>query len=188
MCNATRVINKLDKDQAIADTGTTDHFLKKDAPAEEIEEAIKPIEIEMPNGTVEKSSHTCYLRIPGLPKELRKGHIVPGLSHSSLVSIKMLCRGGCEVIFKEYECEVWYKKKKVLRAKAIGPGRLWILPIDERESLEDQPKAITQNPPSLANATVYTLPYKQQKVKYMHQTFLPCQHQRWKKQSPTNNY
>ena len=62
-------------------------------------------------------------------------------------------------------------RKKVLTGKALGPGGLWILPIDRRTSLEDKPKAITQNPPSLANATVYTLPYKQQKVKYMHQTF-----------------
>ena len=47
-----------------------------------------PIEIEMPNGSIERSTHTYYLRIPGLPKELRETHIVPGLSHSSLVSIK----------------------------------------------------------------------------------------------------
>ena len=111
-CNATRVINKPRSGEGIGDTGTTDHFLREDAPADEIKVAEKPIEIEMPNGTVERSTHTCYLRIPGLPKELRKRHIVPGLSHSSLVSIRKLCKGGCEVIFKENECEVWYKNKK----------------------------------------------------------------------------
>ena len=75
------------------------------------------------------------------------------------------------MIFKECECEVWYKQKKILAGKAIGPGGLWILPIDGRESLKEKPRAILQNPPSFANATVYMLPYKQQKVKYMHQTF-----------------
>ena len=125
----------------------------------------------MPNGTIEKSTHTCYLRIPGLQKELRKGHIVPDLNHSLLVSIKKLCQGGCEIIFKKNKCEVWYKKRKVLTGRAIGPGRLWILPIDGKESLEAAPKAAPQNLPTLENATMYTLPYKQQQVKYMHQTF-----------------
>ena len=111
-CGSTKVINKPRSGEGIGDTGTTDHFLKKDAPADDIQTAENPIEIEMPNKTSEKSTHTCYLRIPGLPKELRKGHIVPGLSHSSLVSIKKLCQGGCEVVFKERECEIWYKRKK----------------------------------------------------------------------------
>ena len=31
--------------------------------------------------------------------------------------------------------------------------------------------AANQNPPNIAAATLYTLPYKQQKVEYMHQTF-----------------
>ena len=112
ICNSTRVINKPRDDEGIGDTGTIDHFLKEGAPADEKEEATNPIKIEMLNGTIERSTHTCYLRIPGLPKELRKGHIVPGLSHSSLVSIKKSCQGGCEVIFKKNECEVWYKKKQ----------------------------------------------------------------------------
>ena len=66
--NATRVTNQPRDNNAIGDTGTTDHFLKKRAPADEIKIAATPIEIEMPNDIVEKSTHTCYLRIPGLPK------------------------------------------------------------------------------------------------------------------------
>ena len=134
----------------------------------------------MPNSTHEKSTHTCYLRIPGLPKELRKEHIALGLSHSSLVSIKRLCKGGYEVVFKENDCEVWYQNRKVLTGRTIGPGGLWILPIDTRESLEDETMTTMQNPLSLSNTTVHTLLYKQQKVKYMHQTFSPCQHPCWK--------
>ena len=113
-CNTTRVINKPRDNEGIGDTGTTDHFLKEGAPADEITLAEDPIEIEMPNGTTERSTHTCYLRIAGLPKELRKGHIVPGLSHSSLVSIRKLCQGGCKVVFQKRECEIWYKGKKYL--------------------------------------------------------------------------
>jgi len=139
--NASRVVNKPKDNEAITDTGTTDYFLREEAPCDEKEIAKKPIEIEMPNGAIEKSTHTCYLRIPGLPKELRKGHGVPGLSHSSLVG------------------------------RAVGPGDLWLLPIDGAANLEEEERHAQQNPQSIAAATVYTLPYKQQRVKYMHQTF-----------------
>ena len=71
-CNASRVINKPRDNEAIADTSTTDHFLKEGAPCDEKEIATHPIEIEMPNGSVERSTHTCYLRIPGLPKKIEK--------------------------------------------------------------------------------------------------------------------
>ena len=108
---------------------------------------------------------------PWTAQKLREAHIVPGLSHSSLISIKRLCRGGCVVIFKDKICEVWYRGALVLTGKDVGPGGLWILPIDGRASLDEEEIKQEQNPPSIAGATVYTLPYKQQKVKYMHQTF-----------------
>ena len=152
-------------------TGTTGNFVLPGAPVDEIQEAENPIEIEMANGSISRSTHTCYLRIPGLPKELREAHIVPGLSHSSLTSIKTLCRGGCVVIFKDKICEVWYRGTLALTGKDVGPGGLWIMPIDERASLDEEEIKQEQNPPSIAAATVYTLPHKQQKVKCMHQTF-----------------
>ena len=45
------------------------------------------------------------------------------------------------------------------------------MPIDGRASLDEEEIKQEQNPPSIARAKVYTLSYKQQKVKYMHQTF-----------------
>ena len=53
----------------------------------------------------------------------------------------------------------------------MGPGGLWILLIDGRANLDEEEPKQEQNLPSIAAVTVYTLPYKQQKVKYMHQTF-----------------
>ena len=149
--------------------------MKEGAPVDNIQPADPPIQIKMPNGVLEKSTHTCELRIPGLPKKLREGHIVPGLSHSSLLSIKKLTRGGCIVIFKDDVCEIYYKKKLVLTGRSMGPGDLWIVPINGQEQPAAQSTETAQNPPQLAAATVYTLPYKQQKMRYMHQTFLPCQ-------------
>ena len=87
-CNITRVTDKPKLSEAIGDTGTTGHFIRPGAPVDDVKITTQPIEIEMPNGEIECSSHTCYLRIPNLPRELREAHTVPGLSHSSLISIK----------------------------------------------------------------------------------------------------
>ena len=59
----------------------------------------------------------------------------------------------------------------VLTGKDVEPGGLWIIPIDGRANLDEEEPKQEQNPPNIAAATVYTLSYKQQKVKYMHQTF-----------------
>ena len=69
-CNITRVINTPKLSEAIGDTGTTGHFIRPVAPVDDVKIATQPIEIEMPNGEIEHSSHTCHLRIPNLPKEL----------------------------------------------------------------------------------------------------------------------
>ena len=74
-------------------------------------------------------------------------------------------------IFKEEICEVIYKNKIVLTGRVVGPGDLWILPIDGAASLEEGERHVHQNPQSIAAETVYTLPFKQQRVKYMHQNF-----------------
>ena len=99
--NITKVTNKPKLNEAIADTGTTGHFILPGAPMDDVRPAARPIEIEMPNGTTEKSTHTCQLRIPDMPREAKEAHVVPGLSHSSLILIKKLCKEGCEVRFKE---------------------------------------------------------------------------------------
>ena len=117
--------------------------MKEGALADDITEAINPIEIEMRNCTHEKSIHTYYLRTPSPPKVLRKVHIVPGLTHSSLVSIKKLCIGGCEVKFKDKESQVWYKNKQVLTGRSIGPGGLWVLPIGGQQELNDRTPSIS---------------------------------------------
>ena len=77
--NVTRVTNKPKLNQAIGDTGTTGNFVLPGAPVDDVKVAENPIEIEMANGSISKSAHMCYLRIPGLPRELREAHIVPCL-------------------------------------------------------------------------------------------------------------
>ena len=99
--NVTKVMNKPKLNEAIADIRTTGHFILPGAPMDDMRPAAQPIEIEMPNGTTEKSTHTCQLRIPDVPREAKEAHIVPGLSHSSLVSIKSYAKKDAKLDSKK---------------------------------------------------------------------------------------
>ena len=98
---------------AIADAGATGHFVLPSTPVTDISPATKPLAINLTDGETIKSTHTCKLEIPWLPDESKISHIVPGLVHSSLVSIKFLCDAGCKVIYERYTCNVYFNKKLV---------------------------------------------------------------------------
>ena len=53
--HVTRVINKPKLNQAIGDMGTTGNFVRAGTPVDDIKVAINPIEIEIPNGSIEKA-------------------------------------------------------------------------------------------------------------------------------------
>ena len=76
-----------------------------------------------------KSTHTCEVDVPRIPKESRRAHIVPGIAHTSLISIKVLTDAGCKVVYDTHECQVYFREKIVwTRGKKPMTG-LWILPI-----------------------------------------------------------
>ena len=65
------------------------------------------------------------------------------------------------VTFKDKICEMYYGGALVFTGKDIGPGGLWILPIDGRANLDEEKPATKQNPPNIAATTLC----------HMHQTF-----------------
>ena len=77
-----------------------------------------------------------------------------------IVELKQWPPRTCVVTFKDKLCEVYYRGALVLTGKDIGPGGLWILPIDGRANLDEETPATKQNPPNIAATTLYTLPYK----------------------------
>jgi hypothetical protein len=163
---------------AISDSGATAHFLLENAAVVNKRRAIQPLSIKLPDGTIIKSSHTCNLDIPWLPKQMTEAHIVPGLSHSSLISTRKFCDAGCKVVFEQHECRVTYKGRVVLvGAHSLTTG-LWHLPInlttsDEAPAMDLQLLPNQQIPQRVERAAnMHTLPHKQQQLKYMHQSFL----------------
>ena len=78
-----------------------------------------------------KSTHTCEIDVPWLPKESRRVHIVPGMAHTSLVLIKLLTDAGCTVVYNKHECQVYYRKKIVWTGGKEPTTGLWVLPISK---------------------------------------------------------
>jgi hypothetical protein len=73
-----------------------------------------PISISFLDGSKISSTQVCDINIPGLPMTLT-GHIVPGIKMASLIGIQILCNAGCEVVFDNEKCEVFYILNIILR-------------------------------------------------------------------------
>ena len=74
-----------------------------------IHPARNPLLITLPDGQFLESTHTCEFNAPWLPASAHQAHIVPGLAHTSLVSIKLLCEAECKVSYDLDEVKVYFK-------------------------------------------------------------------------------
>jgi len=89
-------------------SGATSHFLLTTAPPMNKKAALNPLHVTMPDRDQVQSTHTCKVDIPQLPVNARDGHIVPGSSAHSLLSIVKLRNAGCDVTLSKIKCEVKY--------------------------------------------------------------------------------
>ncbi|KAL7518802.1 hypothetical protein ACHAWX_003603 [Stephanocyclus meneghinianus] len=158
---------------AILDSGATAHFIIKGATVRNKLPTSNPLKIKLPDGSVIKSTHTCNLDIPWLPNSVTEAHIVPGLTHSSLVATKKFCDAGYKIIFDPNGCKIIYKGNVVLTGTRDPSSGLWRVPINPTST------DTTLNHRNLSNdkkeqtfaANLYTLRYKQQQLRYIHQSF-----------------
>ena len=111
----------------ISDSGATGHFLQANAPVTNKRIARNPIVITLPDGNTIKSSHTCNLNIPWLPDKVTAAHIVPKLSHTSLLATRQFCDNGCEVTFTKQACKVTIAGNTVLEGPRDPKTKLWHL-------------------------------------------------------------
>ena len=84
-------------DQEISDAGVTGNCFLTGTHVKNIKISTNPLTINLPDGYQIKSTHTCQLEISCIAVEEKEAHIVPGLAHTSLVSIKVLCNAGCNL-------------------------------------------------------------------------------------------
>ena len=125
---------------AVADAAATGHFVLPGTPIKNVKIARHPLKINLPDGDCLTSTHTCTLDIPWLPNKAKEAHIVPGLSHAALISIKILCDAGCKVTYDDNECRIYYNKKVVWLGKREPQPGLWILTLTYNTR---QPKTTT---------------------------------------------
>ena len=154
---------------AIADAGATGHFLLPGAPVTDIKAATAPLIITLPDGKEIKSTHTCLLDTPTFPKAARQAHIVPGLAHTSLISIKALCDAGRQAMYDDNECKISFKGTTIWRGAREPKTGLWVLPLGTPQRPPDHlDLAITQTKPHMAN-NVYAMTSKEATIKFLHQ-------------------
>ena len=157
-------------DEAIADAGATSHFVTPNAPLIVVKPTEKTLTVHMPQGGTLRTTHEGLLPIPWLPKEARKAHVLPGLKHASLISIKVLCKAGCKAIYEGDTVKIFYKGKLVWLGTEDPSTELWVLPLklDVEPSQVVGPKELTQ----MAH-NIFQLSSKESLVKFLHQCLFP---------------
>ena len=120
---STSIIH-ISKQETISDIRVTIHFVLPLILLKNVQPARKPISVNLPYRSKLSSTHTCYLDIAGIPEKANHAHIVPVLSHVSLVSIIFIFNAVCKVQYDEDICSVYYNSKLVWRGGREPQTRL----------------------------------------------------------------
>jgi hypothetical protein len=94
-----------------------------------------------------------------------------------MIATRKICAAGCKVTFDQQECKVYHKGWLVLIGDRDENTNLWRLPINPTAKPTGNRLAhlklhMTLNKFATHIAqNVYTLPYKHNQLKFMHQTF-----------------
>jgi hypothetical protein len=156
-------------DHAIADTGATGHFVLPGTPVTNIAPVIQALVINLPDGKQLVSTHTCCLNVPWLPAPAREAHIVPGLAHASLVSIKTLCDAGCRVTYDDENCRVYFNQTMVWIGHREPTTGLWVLPLDPLKTTDNVTPTRNDSETNHVASNAYTMTSKESLIKYLHQ-------------------
>ena len=104
MCNDSSL-------EAVADSGTTGHYITPTTPCTNKQIATQPIPIKMLNGEIITSSHITLLPQHNLPYKARQAHIFPGVQ-KPLISIGTLCDNNCIAFFDEKRVTIYDKSTR----------------------------------------------------------------------------
>ena len=118
----------IDPSHGIADTRAAFIFIQEGVPVPNLQIALNPLTVNLPDRRQVCSTHTCDVAVPGLPKPLT-GHVIPDLAMASLFGICPFCNAGCVVIFHNDCVEVRYKGQIILVRPRNASTDLWTLPI-----------------------------------------------------------
>lgn len=125
------------KQWAILDSGATSYFLCIDEAATGGKPTNNPITVTIPDGSKLTSTHTRELDLPHLPQATRTGHILPGMSSYSLVSVVTQPNAGCQVTFDKIGVNVTYRGRMVMEGNKCTRTGLWMVPISSQATKKE---------------------------------------------------
>ena len=120
---------------AIANTGALSHYICPQDPHRKTGTATTPIHVALPSEKIVQSmNEKCELLFNNLPAEAKEAHVIPSITHSSLVSIGKLCDASCIATFDKEKVEVQLHNKTVLKGQRDTTTGLWRFPLSTQET------------------------------------------------------
>lgn len=162
---STRSLPPNNNTTAIADTGATGHYIRPNDHHLKTGATKTPIMVGLPNGSIIRSTNDeCNLDIPQLPTTATNAHVIPELSHSSLVSIGQLCDAGCTATFNAKTVHIKKDDNNILTGQRDTRTGLWRLPL--RPSKQQQLNEI--GPTYHTCNSAYTTDTLPELIKFLH--------------------
>ena len=131
-CASVHVNDASTPPAANADTGSTGHYMAiSDAQwLTNMQPTSRGIEVNLPDGSTIKSTHTASLDLPSLPAAAQVAHVFPGLT-GSLLSIGVLCDFGCTAVYDATSVTIYRDSQVVLTGvRSPDTHNLWMVPLD----------------------------------------------------------
>ena len=163
--------------EAVADSGTTGHYITTKTTCVEKRNANNPIPIQMLNGEIIKLTHIALLPQHNLPNNARKAHF-PGLQ-KPLISIGTLCNNKCVAVFDSERVTIYDQKTRniIMQVNRYLINTLYMI------NMTVPQKSMTeQNIPEVFSANhVYETKSKQELILFYHAAcFIPKNVHLWK--------
>ena len=112
---------------AIADTGTTGHFLREATNNAPLIPAT-PLHVKLPDGHLISSVGTTSINWTGLPCSATQAHVIPKLNPHYLILIGVLCDHDCTATFDKHNVTITCNNYHILHGTHL-PNGLWSLPL-----------------------------------------------------------
>ena len=116
---------------AIADTGTTGHFLCE-LPNQRPLQPGPPLIVKLLDGHHINSTGTTSIDWLDLPPGARTAHVLPQLDPHSLISIGVLCDHDCIAMFDKESVQIHRHNTPILQGHRL-PNGLWSLPLSSHQ-------------------------------------------------------
>ena len=124
---------------AKGDSGATNHYItKNDMPALTNVVPNTSVHVSLPNSTILSSTHSGSLGLPHLSTKANTAHVLPAISHHSLISLGQLADDGCLILLNKHALYVFKNFEKILQGFRNHNDGLWDIPFRQNILPKDE--------------------------------------------------